>query len=153
MVNQLRYLQNAIPPPRTFRSIFRLRNAAVFLQVWDQCGSGPHPNKWDINKNFVGIGWTYSPICLDKVCFPHRVKFSRSLDKEDSVFQCEEESCNRMWAAKVDLTWADVHNCRVTQPSLFYYLYVNREIILPNKWLNIIVAFDISFPSFYLVER
>ena len=53
---------------------------------------------------------------------------------------------------KVDLTRVDVHNCRVTQPSLFNNLYANREIILANKSLNIIVAFDISFPSFYLVE-
>lgn len=61
------------------------------------------------------------------------MKFSRSLDKEDSVFQCKEESCNRMWAVKVDLTWADVHNSVVTQPSLFYYLYVNRVAISPNE--------------------
>lgn len=154
MVNQLRYLQNAIPPPRTFRSIFRWPNAALFLQVWDQFGSGLHPNKWDFFKNFVGIAWIYSsPICLDKIYFPHRLKFSRSLDKEDSVFRCNEGSCKRMWAVKVDLTRAEVNNCRVAQPSLFNYLYVNREITLANKWLNIIDAFDISFPSFYLVGR
>ena len=34
---------------------------------------------------------------------------------------------------KVDLTRADVNNCRVAQPSLFNYLYVNREITLANK--------------------